>query len=135
MAASGGGADDGLSATVVTFGVPTRLIFRCQFCDAVPDASTQRTLERGCRELLFGEYLDAPPGRWLEWHGGGPLGPRRYACAQHRGDLVAYLRNHYGTVAPNPWKMPPYPTTLRSTDTERAIRMGGLGSRPKWGRW
>src|SRR5215831_18950679 len=96
--------------------MPTRVIFRCEF-----------------RELAFGTYLDMPPGGWLVWHGGGPLGPRRYACRDHRGELTAYLREHYGTIAPHPWKMPPYPTSSCSADTERAIRHGGLSSMPKWG--
>jgi hypothetical protein len=113
--------------------MPTRVIFRCDFCESAPDAETQLTLEHQLRELVFGEYLEVPPGRWLAWHGGGPLGPRRYACAEHRGDLTAYLREHYGTIAPHPWKMPPYPTTRRSRDTERAIQHGGLSSMPKWG--
>ena len=63
-----------------------------------PDAETQRSLERGLRELVFGEYLEAAE-RWLVWHGRGPLGPTRYACPAHRGDLVAYVREHYGTIA------------------------------------
>jgi hypothetical protein len=113
--------------------MPSRVIFRCQFCDAVPDEETQRGLERQLRELAFGAYLDVPPGRWLAWHGRGPLGPTRYACPAHRGDLTAYLREHYGTIAPNPWKMPPYPTTLHSADTERAIGQGALSPIPKWG--
>lgn len=115
--------------------MPVQVIFRCQFCSAVPDPETQRMLERQLRELTFGQYLDAPPGRWLSWHGGGPLGPRRYACAEHRGELTAYLREHYGTIAPNPWKRPPYRTTARSADTDRALRRGGFASTPKWGRW
>jgi hypothetical protein len=113
--------------------VPTRVIFRCEFCPEAPDPLTQLALEHQLRELAFGEYVDIPPGRWLVWHGGGPLGPRRYACAAHRGGLTAYLREHYGTIAPNPWKRPPYPTTKRSPDTERAIRHGGLSGMPKWG--
>lgn len=113
--------------------MPSRLIFRCQFCDAAPDAESQRGLEGQLRELAFGEYLDVRPGGWLAWHGRGPLGPTRYACPEHRGDLTAYVREHYGTIAPNPWKMPPYPTTMRSADTERAIRQGGLSPMPKWG--
>jgi hypothetical protein len=113
--------------------VPVRVIFRCHGCDAIPDPLTQLSLERGLRELAFGEYLDVAPGHWLLWLGGGPLGPRRYACPEHRGDLVAYLREHYGTIAPHPWKRPPYPATLRSADTERAIRNGGLSAVPKWG--
>lgn len=113
--------------------MPVRLRFACQFCAVMPDPATQRSLEQGLRELVFGEYLDALPGRWLVWHGRGPLGPTRYACPDHRGDLVAYLREHYGTVAPHPWKMPPYPTSRRSSDTERAIANGGLSGQPKWG--
>jgi hypothetical protein len=110
-----------------------RVLFHCQFCDAVPDPATRKTLERQLRELSFGQYLDAPPGRWLTWQGRGPLGPTRYACADHRGDLTAYLREHYGQISWHPWKMPPYPTSVRSRDTERAIQMGGLSSMPKWG--
>lgn len=113
--------------------MPTRVVFRCEFCRAQPDPLTQLALERGIRELAFGEYLEVPPGHWLVWLGGGPLGPRQYACAAHRGDLTAYLREHYGTIAPNPWKRPPYPASRRSSDTERAIRNGGLSSIPKWG--
>jgi hypothetical protein len=115
--------------------VPSRVIFRCEFCDATPDPLTQLSLEGGLRELAFGEYLDVPPGRWLVWLGGGPLGPRRYACREHRAELTAYLREHYGTIAPHPWRMPPYPTTRRTSDTERAIRHGGLSAMAKWGRW
>jgi hypothetical protein len=110
-------------------------VFRCEFCEARPDRDTQRALERGLRELAFGQYLDAPPGRWLVWLGGGPLGPRRYACAAHRGELTAFLRVHYGTIAPHPWKRPPYPVTARTADTERAIANGGLSPMPKWGLW
>ena len=113
--------------------MPVRVIFRCEFCDAAPDPETQRTLERQIRELIFGEYLEVPPGRWLAWQGGGPLGPRRFACPQHRGELTAFLREHYGSLAPHPWKMPPYAVTRRSADTERAIRHGGLSAMPKWG--
>jgi hypothetical protein len=46
---------------------------------------------------------------------------------------VAYVREHYGTIARHPWKMPPYPTSRRSRDTEKAIARGGLSSMPKWG--
>lgn len=113
--------------------MPVRVVFRCEFCRAEPEPATQRALERQLRELAFGEYLDVQPGRWLVWLGGGPLGPRRYACEKHRGDLTAHLREHYGTIAPNPWKRPPYPTSTRSADTERAIRNGALSSMPKWG--
>jgi hypothetical protein len=115
--------------------MPVRLRFRCQFCEVEPDGATQLSLERGVRELVFGEYLDALPGRWLTWHGRGPLGPTRYACETHRGELVAYVREHYGTIAWHPWKRPPYATSRRSADTERAIAiaLGGLSSMPKWG--
>jgi hypothetical protein len=115
--------------------VPTHVIFRCEFCDARPDPETQASLVGQLRELAFGEYVDILPGRWLVWHGNGPLGPRRYACLAHRGELTAYVREHYGTIAPHPWKRPPYPQTARSADTERAIRNGGLSPMPKWGLW
>jgi hypothetical protein len=113
--------------------VTTRVIFRCQFCEVVPDRESQRGLEHQLRELAFGQYLDVPPHGWLVWHGRGPLGPVRYACPEHRGELTAYVREHYGTIAPHPWAMPPYPTTVRSRDTEQAIRHGGLSAMPKWG--
>jgi hypothetical protein len=103
--------------------MPVRMIFRCQFCDAMPDPETHASLVRQLHELVFGEYLDALPGRWLVWHGQGPLGPRRYACPDHRGELTAYLRVHYGSVGWQPWKMPPYPSSLRSADTERALHV------------
>jgi hypothetical protein len=112
--------------------MPVRMVFRCEFCDARPDDATQRTLEGQLRQAAFGEYLDAPPGRWLVWSGRGPLGPIRYACAEHRGDLVAYLREHYGTVAPNPWKRPPYPITCRNADSERAFRRLQSGGGQSW---
>ena len=113
--------------------MPVKVVFRCQFCDAAPDPGTQRNLEAGLRELLFGRYLDVPPGRWLVWHGRGPLGPTRYACPAHRGELTAFLREHYGSVAPFPWRRPPYATTGRSADTEKAIRAGGLSARGTFG--
>lgn len=115
--------------------VPARVVFRCEFCDQRPDPMTQLTLERQLRELAFGAYVNAPPGRWLVWHGRGPLGPRRYACEAHRGELVAFVREHYGTIAPHPWKRPPYPDSVLTADTERAIRQGALASQPKWGLW
>ena len=104
-----------------------RVIFRCQFCDAVPEAATQLNLEHSLREFAFGQYLDALPGRWLVWHGHGLLGPVRYACADHRGDLTAFLRENYGTIAPHPWKRPPYPTSVRTAGTDRALRLKAQG--------
>jgi hypothetical protein len=105
--------------------MPTRSVFRCQFCDATPDHGTWRSLQGQVTERMFGEYLDAFPGRWLVWNGGGPLGPRRYACRKHRGDLVAYLRYHYATVAAQVWKMPPY--TQRWPDEKRPHMGGSMG--------
>jgi hypothetical protein len=105
--------------------MPTKAVFHCQFCDAVPDHGTQRSLAGQVSERMFGEYLDAFPGRWLVWNGGGPLGPRRYACREHRGDLVAYLRYHYATVAAQVWKMPPY--TARWPDEKRPHMGGSMG--------
>jgi hypothetical protein len=113
--------------------MPVRVIFRCQFCDAKPDPATQRSLEAQIRELLHGEYLDALPGRWLVWFGAGPLGPTRYACAEHRGELTAFVRVHYGSVGWQPWKMPPYATTRRTRDTEKAARLRERSSIPRWG--
>jgi hypothetical protein len=94
--------------------------FRCQFCDREPDALTQLSLESQMQEMLWGQYLDMWPERWLVWTGRGFYGPRRYACPDHRGDLTAELRNHYGTLGAHPWKMGPYPTTMRTDETDRA---------------
>lgn len=88
--------------------MPVKPIFRCQFCDAQPDGETQASLESQLLAELFGEYLDAAPSNWLTWTGRGPLGPVRYACPDHRGDLAAYLRTHYGSIGPHPWKRGPY---------------------------
>jgi len=110
-----------------------RLIFRCQFCNAQPDPLTQISLEGTIREIAWGQYLDAMPERWLVWHGRGLYGPPRYACPVHRGDLTAYLRAHYGTVGWHPWKRPPYPQTVQSSDTEKAAAVGGRSAMPKWG--
>ncbi|HEX8160190.1 MAG TPA: hypothetical protein VF526_22650 [Solirubrobacteraceae bacterium] len=96
-----------------------RLRFRCQFCDCRPDPLTQLSLEKTVAQIASGTYVDAMPEKWLVWHGRGPYGPMRYACPDHRGDLVAYLREHYGTLGPHPWKRPPYPTEIHSTDRER----------------
>jgi hypothetical protein len=105
--------------------MPTKAVFHCQFCDATPDHGTQRSLQGQVTERMFGEYLDAFPGRWLVWNGGGTLGPRRYACRMHRGDLVAYLRYHYATVAAQVWKMPPY--EQRWPDEKRPHMGGSMG--------
>ena len=37
------------------------------------------------------------------------------------------------TISQRPWKMPPYPTSRRSRDTDLAIARGGLSAMPKWG--
>jgi len=103
--------------------MPVRVIFRCAFCDAVPDPDTQKALEAQLAEFLFGEYLDALPGRWLVWHGHGIYGRNMHACEEHRGDLTAFLRETYGTIGWHPWKMPPYPTTRRSEVTDRARKL------------
>ena len=64
-------------------------------------------------------------GYGIMWIARGTLplalyGPARYACPEHRGDLVSYLREHYGTIGFHPWKRPPYPNSLASDDTDHA---------------
>ncbi|HTN25848.1 MAG TPA: hypothetical protein VL120_17805 [Solirubrobacteraceae bacterium] len=95
----------------------TSLVFRCQFCERRPDPLTQLSLEKTVRQQEFGTYIDAMPERWLVWHGRGPYGPTRYSCPEHRGDLVAYLREHYGTLGAHPWKRPPYGSQGSGIDT------------------
>ena len=86
-----------------------RVVFRCELCDAQPDPATQRTLICQLRDRTLGEYLDAQPGGWLIWTAGGALGAKRYACVEHRGHLIAYLRRTYGTSRSGVMKDEPYP--------------------------
>ena len=83
--------------------MPVKVLFKCEFCGAEPDAKTRPALEAQLQELLFGTYLDADPGHWLVWHGGGLYGRTRYACGEHRGELKARVREHYGCIGPHPW--------------------------------
>ena len=106
--------------------MPVKLIFTCQFCGCRPEPETQKALERQVQDVFFGRYVDAGPDRWLIWHGRGPLGPMRYACGMHRGELTAYLRHHYGSVAPMPWKW---------ALTRGHCRAAGRSSGPSWGAW
>ena len=114
--------------------MPVKPVFTCEFCGTRPDDETQAALQRQMLDLRFGEYVDADPGRWLTWHGRGIYGNTRYACGEHRGELKADLREHYGSLGRHPWKRPPYPTTMRTADTDRALGGGGQSSMPKWGR-
>jgi len=82
--------------------VPVRVAFKCQFCGAEPDDQTRVSLEDGLLDLLWGQYVDASPGGWLVWHGHGPYGRNRYACAEHRVELRTFLRKTYGTIGWHP---------------------------------
>ena len=98
------------------------VIFRCEICSARPDPETQVALERQLLDLRHGEYVDADPGRWLTWHGRGVYGPTRYACGEHRGELKALIREHYGTLGWHPWAMGPHPWAgRRGTDKARRL--------------
>ena len=89
---------------------------------ADPIPQTQMALERQLLDLRHGEYVDAEPGRWLTWHGRGMYGPQRYACGEHRGELKAMLREHYGTLGWHPWAMGPHPWAgRRGTDKARRL--------------
>jgi hypothetical protein len=90
--------------------VTVRVVFRCERCRTVPDAATQRTLLGQLRKRRVAELLDAEPGGWLIWTAGGALGPRRYACAEHRQTLIDHLRTHYGTTHPGVRAAEPYPS-------------------------
>jgi hypothetical protein len=102
--------------------VPVSVVFRCEICGARPDPATQRSLERQLLDLRHGEYVDAEPSGWLTWHGRGMYGPQRYACGQHRGELKASLREHYGNLGWHPWSMGPHPWAGRR-GTDRARRL------------
>ncbi|MEP6953034.1 MAG: hypothetical protein ABI950_03095 [Solirubrobacteraceae bacterium] len=107
--------------------MPVKVVFSCEFCAARPDAETQTNLEHQLLDLRHGEYLDADPGNWLTWHGHGLYGCTRYACGAHRGDLKAYLREHYGTVGWHPWAKGPHPWRGRR-GTDRARRLARTGN-------
>jgi hypothetical protein len=85
----------------------TRVLFRCERCAAAPDAATQRTLMAELRDRTPGEYVDAQPGGWLIWTGGGALGPKRYACRRHRDAFVEALRAQYGASRRAIWRGEP----------------------------
>jgi hypothetical protein len=102
--------------------VPVAVVFRCEICSARPDPETQISLERQLLDLRHGEYVDADPGRWLTWHGRGIYGPVRYACGEHRGELKAVVRAHYGTLGWHPWASGPHPWAgRRGSDRARAL--------------
>jgi hypothetical protein len=77
-----------------------KMRFRCDHCQAPPDAATCRALQAQLHDRRLGVYLDAQPGGWLVFTGGGPLGAKRYACPEHRDDLTVYLHRHYGAIGP-----------------------------------
>ena len=101
--------------------MPVSVVFKCEVCGARPDPDTQVSLERQLLDLRHGEYVDAEPGRWLTWHGRGMYGPQRYACGEHRGELKAVVREHYGTLGWHPWAVGPHPWAGRR-GTDRARR-------------
>jgi hypothetical protein len=113
--------------------MPVRVLFRCELCGAEPDADTRIMLEQQLQELLVGEYLNAEPGHWLVWYGGGPYGRNRYACQQHRGELKAYLREHYGTLGWHPWAMGPHPSRSAKPATRQALHLARTSGASKWG--
>jgi hypothetical protein len=82
-----------------------RLVFRCQFCGAQPDADTRRCLEDELLDFEWGCFTDAEPAGWLVWHGKGIYGPTRYSCAACRIKLRDFVRRHYGTVGWHPHAM------------------------------
>ena len=90
--------------------MPVRYWFKCDICGCLPDEATRSSIGASTRESLFGELIDAMPGKWLVWHAGGLLGPRRYACPNHRRDLLKSIRFHYAYCGEQwVWKRPPYP--------------------------
>jgi hypothetical protein len=90
--------------------VPVHYFFQCDICGRVPDPDTRDAIGASTREELFGELIDAMPGNWLVWHAGGLLGPRRYACSEHRKQLLKTIRFHYAYAGEQwVWKRPPFP--------------------------
>ncbi len=116
--------------------MPVKVLFTCEFCGAEPDAETRPALEAQLQELLFGTYLDADPGHWLVWHGGGLYGRTRYACGEHRGELKARVREHYGCIGPASLGDGAAHGEGRcaAAASPRRRRVGpGWSSRPRWG--
>ena len=111
--------------------VPSRLIFRCEYCGVRAEGATERALEAQLQEFLFGEYLDVEPGHWLHWTGNGIYGRAQYACGDHRGELMAALRESYGTLGGNPWAMGPHPVNYRRGRVA-ARRALGPGRSSRW---
>ena len=102
--------------------MPVRLVFRCHTCGTEPDPETRSALERELLDPRWGEYIDAEPGHWLLWHGRGLYGSMRFACGEHRGELKAFLREHYGTLGWHPWAQGPHPWAgRRGTDRARTL--------------
>jgi hypothetical protein len=111
--------------------VPSRLVFRCEYCGVRAEGATERGLEAQLQELLFGEYLDSEPGHWLTWTGNGIYGRARYACREHRGELKAEIREAYGTLGWHPWAMGPHPPSHRRGRVS-ARRALGPGRPSRW---
>jgi hypothetical protein len=105
--------------------MPVTVVFRCEICGSRPHRETQLALEQQLLDLRHGEYVDAGPEHWLSWHGRGMYGPTRYACGEHRGELKAELREHYGMLGWHPWAMGPHPWARRR-GTDRARRFSRL---------
>jgi len=106
--------------------MPVTVVFTCEFCQARPDAATQASLMEQMLDMRHGEYVDAQPGHWLTWHGRGLYGRHRYACGEHRAELKAVLREHYGTIGWHPWAADPHPWAGRR-GTEKARRLARAG--------
>ena len=113
--------------------MPVRVIFRCHLCAATPDEAAQAILRSQLTHLRHGEFLDASPRGWLTWNGRGIYGPTRYACPQHRGELVASVREDYGTLGWHPWKMGPYPDRERKDGLASPSFAGRLAGRSNFG--
>jgi hypothetical protein len=113
--------------------MPVRVRFRCEHCDALPDAATQRALEGQLRDRTHGEFHDAQPGGWLIWTAGGALGSKAYACPEHRADLTSHVRRHFGAIRSIAWGPEPYtavwPDGLRGFDEREfeALLAGDAG--------
>ena len=53
------------------------------------------------------------------------MGARATPASEHRGELKASIREHYGTIGPHPWAMGPHPV--------RRLRRGRLTVRERLG--
>ena len=98
------------------------------------DPETRRSLERQLLDLCHGEYVDAPPGNWLTWHGRGLVRPQplRLRPPPRRAEGRApraprHPRRRAVVDGPPPLGRPPGHGPRPRAHPERALGVRALG--------